>query len=339
MQTKKIKIKNKKIIISIAIIILLSIVFGSLNPAYLTVRNWISLYREACLVGFLAVGMAFILGCDEIDLSCGTIVYLMVTIAGRLLEETTLPLVVIMLIIVLLSILLEVLNYTIVYYLHVSSFITTLAMSKVYDGLRFYLSFKANGYPTTVVFKRMDIKILETKFGLVYLSIIIFILVVVFSQIIMKKTKYGNYVYALGSNKKAAVLAGVDECRVKYITFAVMGALVGISSLFTTAKLGATILSSAGGMEFLAISAVIIGGANIMVYGATGGVSDAVGAFVGITFMYVLKNGLMKINIPNSYIGMIQGACLLLIMCSDLLLKMAGRKMKERSAAMKTDRE
>ena len=318
-------------------IVVMIILFSSVSDSFLTLRNFISIYREGATVGFLSVGMAYLIGCGEVDLSCGTIVALMVIVTGRIVEGTRLPLPFVLLLAVLISVCLELLNYVIIHTFHISAFITTLAMSTVYKGLRFYIAFKENGLATSKTLTNKEITVLGGKTGYIYYSIIALLIVIVIAQVLLKLTKYGNDIYALGSNKKAAVLAGVNEVKVKFIAFGIMGVMCGLSSIFMLGRLGAATVNVSDGMEFLAVSSVVIGGASIWVYGATGGVSDAVGGFVGMTFMFILKNGLMKINVDSSYISMLQGLALLVIMSSDLILEKISNTRKRAKMEMLAD--
>ena len=183
--------------------------------------------------------------------------------------------------------------------LHVEAlglFVAKLVLVAVGIGvLTVILSFSAGGTPVVLV--------------------IVGVLVVVYS-FLMGRTVFGRHIYAIGGNRAAAALSGVDTRRVDFWIFVNMGLLTGIAAIVTTARSGAAIASAGTGYELDAIAACFIGGAAV-----TGGIGRISGAIVGALIMGVLNMGLSILSVDPAWQQAIKGFVLLLAVAFDLLNK------------------
>jgi putative multiple sugar transport system permease protein len=175
-------------------------------------------------------------------------------------------------------------------------FITKLALVAIGVGvLTVILSFSAGGTPIVLV--------------------VIGVLVVAYT-FLMGRTVFGRHIYAIGGNRLAASLSGVNTRKVDFWIFVNMGVLAGAAAVVTTARAGAAIAAAGQNFELDAIAACFIGGAAV-----TGGIGRISGAIVGALIMGVLNMGLSILSVDPSWQMAIKGLVLLFAVAFDLINK------------------
>ncbi len=145
--------------------------------------------------------------------------------------------------------------------------------------------------------------------------ILVGILVVAYS-FLMGRTVFGRHIYAIGGNRPAAALSGVDTKRVDFWIFVNIGVLAAVAAVVTTSRAGAAIAAAGTNYELDAIAACFIGGAAV-----TGGIGRISGAIVGALIMGVLNMGLSIMAVDPAWQQAIKGLVLLLAVAFDLLNK------------------
>jgi putative multiple sugar transport system permease protein len=136
----------------------------------------------------------------------------------------------------------------------------------------------------------------------------------------MRNTAFGRHVYAVGGNKRAAALSGVNVARVNFLVMANMSMLAALAGMIYVARAGASGPQDGVGWELDAIAAVFVGGAAV-----TGGVGTVVGSMVGGLVMAFLNNGLSLMGVEQSWVSVIKGLVLLAAVAFDLLSKQQDR--------------
>ena len=141
----------------------------------------------------------------------------------------------------------------------------------------------------------------------------IFVLIIfgVVFHVLLNKTKFGQYVKAVGSNDKVAFLSGILVSKIKFITILLAAVMASVAGLMVTSISAVGMPQHGIGQEFPIISAVILGGASL-----DGGKGSIVGSLVGILIMGVIYNGLVMLNIPSYAVEMIRGIILIIIVAS-----------------------
>jgi putative multiple sugar transport system permease protein len=150
-------------------------------------------------------------------------------------------------------------------------------------------------------------------------GVILLALVFVYS-FIMKNTTFGRHIYAVGGNKRAAALSGVNVSRVNFLVMANMSLLAALAGMIYIARAGASGPQDGVGWELDAIAAVFIGGAAV-----TGGVGTVIGSMVGGLVMAFLNNGLSLMGVGQDWVSVIKGLVLLAAVAFDLLSKQQDR--------------
>lgn len=151
--------------------------------------------------------------------------------------------------------------------------------------------------------------------GIPWTLVLLTFLVIVYT-VIMKKTKFGRHIYAIGGNLHAAVLSGINVRRVNFLLFVNMGALAAISGILISARMNSAVPKAGDGFELDAISSVFIGGAAVQ-----GGVGTVTGSIVGGMIQGVLGNGMNLNSVGTDFQMTIKGLVLLLAVAFDVWSK------------------
>ena len=139
--------------------------------------------------------------------------------------------------------------------------------------------------------------------GPVPIPVIIFLACALVGFIVLKYSRYGRYIYAIGGNPEVARLSGIPVRRVRYGVFMLSGLLASICGLLWLSRMGVGDPVIGNGLELSTITAVIIGGTSL--FGGHGGVPGTIG---GVLLLTILANLLVTLNVPQYYQGIIEGA-------------------------------
>ncbi len=262
--------------------IVLLIVFSILAPAFRTSFNLISSFRFTSFIGIGAIGMVFCIMNGDFDISVGSMLSLVAVLGSSLIP--VLGGVAGVLITLLAASFLGFVNGVFVTKLRIPAFITTLGMMFIYRSLAFIYT---NNTPVYISDKFWlfigNGKVLGIPF-----AIILMLLCYVGAFVLLRKTPFGRYVIAVGTNREAALLSGINIDRTKIIVFMLVGLFIGIASVVISASLGSANPGMLGqGYEFQVITAVVLGGTVL-----GGGDGNLWGAFFAAMIITFLKNGL-----------------------------------------------
>ena len=155
--------------------------------------------------------------------------------------------------------------------------------------------------------------------GIPVVGLILLALIIIYT-FITQKMVFGRHIYAVGGNRNAARLTGVNTKRIDFLVMVNMGMLAGVAGMVYTAYLNAANPKDGTGFELDAIAAVFIGGAAV-----TGGIGTVVGSMIGGLVMGVLNLGLANMSVDQNLIQVIKGLVLLGAVAFDVLSKMQGK--------------
>lgn len=289
-------------LVSIGLLVALIIIFGTTSDTFLTSANILTFLREASVTGILAVGVTFVIITAGIDLSTGAIAAFVAMVCANLLFYTTIPVPLILCIGIIVGALVGYLNGTLITRIKLPDFVATLATQGIFRALTLVFAIRTMGRISNKVIDNPDFLALAGNISGVYFVTIIFLIVAVMGQLILKKTKIGIYTYAVGANRKSADLSGINSDRVKRVVYTFSGICCAIGGFFLCAKMGVATPELGTGLEFEVIAAVVVGGTAFC-----GGRGDVYGSVIGALFMAVLTNGLYKYDISNAYQIIIKG--------------------------------
>ena len=304
--------------------ILLLIVGRFASDQFITVASISNLIRSSVFIGIIALGMTLTIISGHIDLSVGSILALAAALTVSVFN-TTGSVLHALIVAILAGGVLGLINGLFVGYARMASFIVTLATMTAYRSITVQMG---QGGPlltdNEIYFDRLrwiGYGRLGGPQGLPYL-VIIFVALTAFMWFVMNKTKFGRYVYAIGSNERASKLTGIRVTVVKVQVFTITGVLSGIAAFLYAARFGSVDVATAGRMfELDVIAAVAIGGTMM-----SGGRGTVQGTFFGAVIIYSIDAILSAYQVPAFVNDFIKGV---LIIGAVLLQKVLDRTREE----------
>ena len=328
------KIKNYKIFIPLVMMAFMVAFFGLKSSNNQTQTNILNILREASITGIVAAGLSFVMAAGDTDLSTGAVVGFLGMVAANMMLRFNFSVVPTVLVVLVVGVMCGLFNYFIISRLGLSAFICTIATKNIFRGLQLVIAFRDSyNEVTTVSIKNKAFLMLGKKVGSIYYVIIAFVVIVIISMLIQKCSTFGLHLRALGSNRMAAEMSGIQTKKVRCAAFCLSGLCCAIASLFLISRVGAATAELATGLEFDAMASVIIGGA--VVVGVGSGETTALAGMVGAIFLEMLTNGIYKINMPAAYQTICKGMALILMILVDAMIAWtrARRAMAKRTDA------
>lgn len=303
--------KNSDIAGITLVLAFLLILFSLISDAFFTSSNLMRIMLNVSAIGVMALGQCLVIVIGGIDLGVASVFALSGVTAGMLISRAGMGVPEAVAIALAVGGLVGAVNGFLVLKTGLTPFIATFGMLSVVRGLAYALS---GGY-TISVFKRSFTAIgMYNVWGAVPVPVVIFIVLTVAFQFLMKKTSYGVRLYATGGNPVAAAYSGIRTGWVKFSAYVVCGVLAGAAGIMSAAKLGMAASTAGIGYEMDVITAVILGGVSFK-----GGVGSAVGVALGAMVMGVIRNGLLIMNVSAYYQTLIIGAVILFVVSLDAL--------------------
>ncbi len=267
-------------LIGLIIIVILLVI---LTPAFLTVLNILNVLRQASINGFQAFGLTLVIISGGIDLSVGSVVAFSGMVSALLILAGVTPVLAIGAGLVS-GTLIGVINGVLIAKGKLQPFIATLGSMLVFRGLTLYIS---NGVPASKLGEGLVGFIGRGfVFGIptpVYLLLFVFLVI----AFVLTRTVFGKRVYAIGGNKRAALLSGIDVDRNIIYIYAISGFLAALAGIVLMSRVDSAVPTAGISFELSAIAAAVIGGVSL-----SGGKGKASGTLIGILIIAIIINGL-----------------------------------------------
>lgn len=315
-------IGTQKIVVVIVLIILFAF-FCIASPTFRQYSTLLSVMDFSYYTSFMAIGVTFCLITGGVDLSIGTGIICYGLIGGFLINQKGQPVWLAIVVTMLAALIVGVLNGGLVAILDLPPFIATLCTMMICRG---YGSIATGGLsenwpPASIpegwfrsLFK-YDLNGTKVPMGFVWV-----LLCVIVMSIVLNKTKVGRYIIAIGSNKEATRLSGVNVVKYQMSAYIISGFFAGLAAIAYAGTFQAIAPGTGAGLELDAIGGAIIGGTSM-----TGGSGSVVGALLGVFIMAVLKTGLPFIGLNANWQQIITGLVLIIAVYIDVL---KNRKME-----------
>lgn len=281
-------------------IIVLSLYTGTQNDAFLSWRNAENVMLQSSVLGIVALGQTYLIAAGQLDLSVGSLASFIGVLGATMLRDGSSE-ATMFIVCLLAGALVGLVWGIIVTKLRVPPFILTLGGLSVLQSLALV---RAGDVPVPA---RGQLGWLKTEelFGL-RTPILLFIVVALVSAGIMRYTRFGRQLFAVGSSEEASYLAGLPTDRTKILAFVANSTLVALAALILAARIGAGDPRAGGGLELKAIAAVVLGGATL-----AGGRGSALGTFLGVVLLGVVGAALTFLNVDASYEDLVFGGVLI----------------------------
>lgn len=305
-------IKQIRLLISLLLVVAVALFFGLTSNSFFTTSNISQLLRESAYIGTIAIGMSGVIISGNIDLSAGGIVCFSGCILARLAHAGA-PAVVCVIGAIAIGIGLGFVNSVLVNHLHIAPFVATLAAGFAYTGLALIFTFRDKlGRQVNQSIKNPGVEFLGGKVGIIYYSVIVWLILAFIIYFVQTRTKFGMHTYAVGSNEKSAQMSGVRLYRIKAANYMICGAMCGVAAVFTVSYNHTATPSLGNAMEFQAIAACVIGGIVM-----SGGFGSSISAVLGSIFFMMLTNGMLKYGLNVDWQKMVQGALIIIATSFD----------------------
>ena len=321
-------------------LLIIVIIFAVLSDNYLTAGNLTTITKQVAFNAIVALGMLLVILNGGIDLSVGSTVGLTGAVAGNLFKGLDMPLTeaimfpkvwVIVVVAVGVGMLVGWLNGLLIARLNLASFIVTLGMLYVARGLTEVI---LNGQNITNELRGQE-GLGNTGFFAVFasrplglpISAWVMIVVAVAFSLLLTRTPFGRWLYASGSNERAAQLSGVPVKRVQTRIYVLSGLCAGIVGVLQVANISSSTADLGQFYELNAIAAVVIGGAAL-----SGGRGTVRGTIIGAFVIGFLANGLVIVGVSPFWQKVITGAVIILAVAVDQIQQMIQKQRSARRA-------
>jgi ribose/xylose/arabinose/galactoside ABC-type transport system permease subunit len=305
-------------------LVFLMAVFAVIEPRFLTSINLFNIARQVSVTGLLAIGMTFVILTAGIDLSIGSLLAFAGLVAaavakGGLSDRFTVgddtigfgwPLAALAAIALGMSG--GYIQGLAITKLKVPPFVVTLGGMSVFRGaaLLFAAGGPISGFDAGFAWWG------QGKIGPVPVPVIVFVVCAIAAHIVLRYSRFGRSVYAVGGNPEAARLSGLNVNRVTCSVYVIMGFFSGLCAFVLSARLNSAEAVAGTGYELTVIASVVIGGTSLF-----GGVGTIFGTVIGSMLIGVLLNGLVILNVSSYIQQIIIGVIIVLAVAFDTYAK------------------
>jgi ribose transport system permease protein len=276
---------------------------------FLTQGNLNNLALQVSIVALVAIGSTIVIIVGGIDLSPGSTIALLTMLLAMMLKFWGIGFWPSIALALIAGAGIGAINGTITAYMRIPSFITTLAGLSAYRGLAFMFN---NGSPVFEASNRLEPLFYEQVFG-IPLPLIYIVVFFAAAHWLMRHTRLGRSIYAVGGNANAARLSGIKVRRVQLYSFIFAGFMTAVAAVLMAARLNSGSPNYGVGLELQAIAAAVIGGASL-----AGGRGDIVATLFGALTITIVQNGLNLNAVPTSTQNIIIGAIIVLAVGIDM---------------------
>jgi ribose/xylose/arabinose/galactoside ABC-type transport system permease subunit len=293
------------------------VVFAILRPdTFARGSNLVTMARQTVVVAIAAVGATLVIVHGGIDLSVGSGVALATVVIASLLKSGHGPIASSLAGIAVLGAA-GLLTGAIVTRLKIAPFIVTLGSMSILRGIAKGV---ADEQKIDVDPRGLDALLTPPEHGVFPYGVWIAIAIAVFFAAVLRYTRFGRHVFAVGSNEATARLCGVEVDRVRIAVYAIAGLLAGVAGVMEFSTLTVGDPTDSIGLELEVIAAVVIGGASL-----SGGEGTIAGSMVGALLMTVIKTGGTHMGLPNWVQEIVTGAIILAAVAIDRARKSRAR--------------
>ena len=274
-------------------------------PRFFTVSNFMTILRNASIIGVIAVGMTFVIIAGGIDLSAGHVVAVSGSVLILLQRNESIPLWVTILACFAVGTAVGLLNGVIVTKFKVPAFIVTLAIGTIARSITMWM---LEG--RTIMGRNVPefTEIGGGSIGIVPNALIVWGVISIILGCVLAFTKFGSYIYAVGGNENAARYSGINVDKIRIAAYALTGLSVGIAALLSMSRMAAVSPPTSGMLyEFDAITAAVVGGAAL-----SGGKGRVYGTFLGMILIAIVSNLMIMMQISPFLSGTVKGVIILL---------------------------
>ena len=305
------KLGFNRIILTL-VLILMYVLFSVMVDRFAGLPRILSALNYAYFLGFLALGVTFVIATGGIDFSIGPVMFCSALISGYCLTSYGMPVGLSLVISILVGLLFGIFNGYLVSYWSVPPFIVSMASMNIAKGLAsVFTKTQSVSWPQGATeqgwFRNL------VKIGQIPTGLIIFLAAAVICGIVLNKTKAGRYILSLGSNKEAVRLSGVNVKKYEMLAYVICGLLVGIAAIFYVGAY--TTVQPGYGDQYNneAIAGAVMGGTSM-----AGGLASIGGTVIGVFIIGLLQEGILALGFTKNYQMIVTGIIVIVAVYADV---------------------
>lgn len=306
------------------ILVVLCIVVAILNPRFLSGANLQNIARLIGMYGIFSIGVGVVIITGGIDLSVGSIFALLGVLLYYMLVQWALPWPIAVTFIILVALLLGSFHGFLVTKVKLQPFVVTLCGLLFYRGIARYIAKEQTcGFGYCEGFESLQ-KLATGKFFAIPMPFILLIIVGLVMWVVLHRSIYGRYLFAVGHNEEAARFSGINTTAVIASAYIISALLAGVGAILLAFYTNSIAPSSHGSFyELYAIAAAVLGGCSLR-----GGQGSVLGIIIGTTLLQVLRNLVNLLGIPSSLDLAVMGTVILIGVITDQILKQRSDKKR-----------
>ena len=303
------------------VLVVLVVMFGALSPAFFSMANMFNILRQVSVVGIVAVGMTFVLLTGGIDLSVGSVIGVCAVVAAQAMLAGITPFFASLLALAT-GFAIGLLNGVLINELHIPPLVATLGAMTAWRGVAFIVTDGLPVFGFSTTFRSLG----QGYVWLVPIPVVITAGIFAIGHVVLSDTRFGRYVYGVGSNEEASRLSGINVRRIKYAVYGISGTLSSFAGLVMLSRINSGQPRAGTGYEIDVVTAAVLGGVSI-----SGGVGKIRMVVIGVLIMGVLSNGMIMINIDEYVQRTVKGAVLIVAVGAEAIIEY--RRAGKRSPA------
>lgn len=310
------KVGFNRIVLAL-VLVLMYVLFSVAEDTFAGIPRIFSALNYAYFLGFLALGVTFVIATGGIDFSIGPVMFCSALVAGYCLTSYHLPVWLSLVISIAVGLLFGIFNGYLVSYWSVPPFIVSMASMNIAKGVAsVFTKTQSVSWPQGLDpegrgwFRKL------VRMGNIPVGLIIFIVVAIICAIILNKTKAGRYILSLGSNKEAVRLSGVNVKKWEMLAYIICGILVGIAAIFYVGAY--TTVQPGYGDQYNneAIAGCVMGGTSM-----AGGLASIGGTVIGVFIIALLQEGILALGFTKDYQLIITGLIVIVAVYADVVAR------------------
>ncbi len=295
-------------------------------PQFLTAGNLTNVAVLAAVTAIAAIGEALVIITRNVDLSVEAMIGLVAYVVAISLESHTLSAPMAILVGLLLGLLLGMINGFVIAVLRVPAIVATLGTLSVFRGIDYFIA-GSHQIPLANLPDGFTSPAHDTIFG-IPIFVVVTVVVVSIGMAVLRWSRLGRQLYAVGSNPEAAAILGIPSKRVVFTAFALCGLLSGLAGVMWVMEFGTINGTAATGAGLAIIAAAVVGGVNIF-----GGSGTLAGAALGALFLGFIANALILVGLSQFWLQAIYGAVILAAVGADALILRRVQRAASRRAS------
>lgn len=308
---------------AIGLVLVAMLIIASIaSPYFLTKYNLQALVRDLAFIGMIGIAQSLLLLVGELDLSVGKIASLSGILGGMMMVNMGMNPYLAFVIAIIFGAIFGAINGLIITKLRLNAMVVTIGMTGVYGGINLVIT---KGKAVTGIPE--DIYVLgKGELAGIPIPFIFTLIVLVLIIFLVKKTKTGRYIYAIGNSREAATILGIQVDKIRVIIYSIVGMISALAGMLYVARLGSAQSSIGNSWPMNSIAASVIGGVAL-----TGGIGNPAGALIGAAIIAVIQNMIVLLGVNVYWQSAVSGFIVVIAISFSSISYMIGERKKRKS--------